>query len=262
MSVLGRIGARIRWQRVPIGDVRITEPGAEVTHALAFVLFYVGAAWLTGTAIRAWPLPLLGSASFTTDVWYALIFKIGLLLLAPLIWLHRRGYHAKDLMPGPGPGVSAFLVAYAAGFALNLLQGWGSDIGAAAGRFQPAELALRCFIGFLLPLLMAGIPEELVYRGILQTRLEATAGRLPAIVLTAVLFTAWHLPSRYLLASGVEGSAGDLRSVLLGTGAPVLVAGLVFGLLWDRYRSLPLLIAAHWGIDTLPTLGSLLGVDR
>jgi membrane protease YdiL (CAAX protease family) len=35
---------------------------------------------------------------------------------------------------------------------------------------------------------------------------------------------------------------------------------LVFGILWDRYRSLPALIAFHWGIDTLPTVISLLGV--
>jgi hypothetical protein len=48
---------------------------------------------------------------------------------------------------------------------------------------------------------------------------------------------------------------------LLATGVPVLVVGLVFGLLWDRYRSLMPLIAAHWGIDTLPTMVSFLGID-
>ncbi len=116
-------------------------------------------------------------------------------------------------------------------------------------------------MGVVLPLFMAGIPEELVYRGILQTRLELLLGRAPAISITALLFTAWHLPTRFLLAQGIEGSAGDLGSVLMGTGIPVLVAGLIFGLLWDRHKSLLPLIAVHWGIDVLPTVISLLGVD-
>jgi membrane protease YdiL (CAAX protease family) len=64
------------------------------------------------------------------------------------------------------------------------------------------------------------------------------------------------LPSRFLLSRGVEGEAGDFLSVVLGTGVPVFVAGLFFALHWDRYRNLPLLMALHWGIDTLPSLSS------
>jgi len=79
-------------------------------------------------------------------------------------------------------------------------------------------------------------------------------------VLTVVLFTAWHVPSRYVLAHGVEGEAGNLRSVLLGTGAPVAVVALVLGVGWDRYRNLPVLIGLHWGIDLLPVVGSMLRI--
>lgn len=74
------------------------------------------------------------------------------------------------------------------------------------------------------------------------------------------LFTAWHLPTRYLLATGVEGTAGDLPSVLLGTGLPVFIVGLILTLLWDRHRKLVPLIAVHWGIDTLPAVSALLHV--
>lgn len=104
----------------------------------------------------------------------------------------------------------------------------------------------------------AALPEELVYRWALQTRIERIWGRLAAILLAAVLFTAWHLPTRYLLASGAEGRAGDLASVLRGTGLPVLVVGLSFGWAWDRWRNLPALVALHWGIDTLPSVASIL----
>ncbi len=111
-----------------------------------------------------------------------------------------------------------------------------------------------------MPLFTAGLPEEIVYRGFLQTRLEATRGRPTAILVTAVLFTAWHLPSRYLLSRGGEGQAGDAVSILLGTGLPVFIVALIFGWAWDRYRDLPVLIAVHWGVDSLPTMSSMLGI--
>jgi len=43
---------------------------------------------------------------------------------------------------------------------------------------------------------------------------------------------------------------------------PVLIVGLIVGVLWDRYRRLLPLIALHWGIDTLPLISSILGIER
>jgi len=147
------------------------------------------------------------------------------------------------------------------GVSINLLQGHFSFILEVADNFSASEFIIRVGIGFILPLLMAAIPEEFFYRGILQTRIEQLLGRIAAIVITVLLFTAWHIPTRFLLSQGVEGYAGDFGSVLLGTGVPVLIFGLLFGLLWDRYRNLLSLIAFHWGIDTLPILISMVGVD-
>jgi len=96
---------------------------------------------------------------------------------------------------------------------------------------------------------------------VLQTRLERIWGRLPAILVTTLLFTAWHLPTRFLLAHGAEGQAGNIVSILLGTGIPVAVVGLIISWMWDRNRNLPLLIALHTGIDTLPVLSSLLKIQ-
>ena len=78
------------------------------------------------------------------------------------------------------------------------------------------------------------------------------------LVASVALFVAWHLPTRFLLAHGVEGEAGDLGSVLLGTGVPVGIVGLIFALGWDRHRNLPALIALHGGIDSIPIVASML----
>jgi membrane protease YdiL (CAAX protease family) len=94
----------------------------------------------------------------------------------------------------------------------------------------------------------------------LQTRLEKVAGRLVAILVSVTLLTAWHIPTWYFLSRGVKGTAGDLMSVVMGTGIPVFIFGLIFALFWDRYRSLLPLVAARWGVDILHSNLSFLGI--
>ena len=253
-------GALLR-QRVPARAMVIRQPRAESVQLVAYALLYVGLSYLTGLAIRRHPLPIVRGAYFTHDAWYAVGFKLGALLLVSLLWMRWRGYRVRDLSPGwrLGPRTAAVAAAaFVAGALLNVQH--AAAIRAASAHFGAGELALRAGAGLLLPLLTAAIPEELYYRGLLQTRLERTTGRLAGVLVTAVLFAAWHLPSRYVLASGVEGRAGDLASVVLGTGVPVFVVGLVFGVLYDRHRQLVPLVAAHWGIDAVVGVAAFLGV--
>lgn len=250
-------------QRLPAGAMRIIEPARETRLAVGFALVYVAVSAVTGLIQRVWPHPLWGATSLTADATYAIGFKICLLLTLPALAIRAAGYRWEDLLLGWRASPRA-VGTLAIGFALGALINAGllGPIRAATEALPPAEALARIVTGGGLALLSAGIPEELVYRWGLQTRLERSWGRSPAIVATAVLFTAWHLPTRYLLASGVEGTASDLGSVLAGTGAPVLVVGLLFGLAWDRWRNLPMLIAVHWGIDVLPSVASLVGIDR
>lgn len=246
-------------QRLPVHDIRILDPGRETRIALAFAFAYLGASFVTGLVERAWPLPLGGSTALTTDATYAFGFKIGLLLVVPALWIRRVGYGAEDLLLGWRPtarSLGTLVVAFFAGFFVNTA--WLAPVREAAAALPPLEAAVRVGFGCLLMLFMAGLPEELVYRWGLQTRLERVWGRRSALLFTAVIFTAWHIPPRYFLATGAEGEAGDLGSVLLGTGLPVLVVALVFGWAWDRWRNLPALVAIHWGIDSLPSIASFL----
>ncbi|MGW8266683.1 MAG: CPBP family intramembrane glutamic endopeptidase [Longimicrobiales bacterium] len=254
---------RLSWQRVPVEAMRIGEPGREAVAATLYAVFFVGLSGATGLMIRAYPLPILGAASLTDDFWYVFVFKFLFLFSIPLCWFYRKGYRLRDLTPGWQADPRHLLVlalCLFAGLSVNLLQGRFGMIREAADGFSPGALALRMGLGVFIPLLQAGFPEEFFFRGILQTRLEKVRGRAFAISVSLILFTAWHIPTRYLLAQGVEGSAGDLMSVVTGTGIPVLLFGLIFSLCWDRYRSLLPLVAAHWGVDILPSVISFLGV--
>lgn len=246
-------------QRVPTAALRFRDLPGETGWLLRFAVLYVLASLATGLAIKFFPLPFLGATSFTQDLWYIIGFKLVLLLALPLA-IHRRwGYRLRDLLFGwrlTARSGLVLLACYSAGVLVNA--GRLAEVESGWAQHGTPDAIMRVGLGVVLAFVMAGIPEEVVFRGLLQTRLEASRGRLYAIVVSVLLFTAWHLPTRFLLAHGVEGEAGDLGSVLLGTGLPVGIVGLAFALAWDRWRNLPALIAIHAGIDTLPILSSML----
>ncbi len=246
-------------ERLPVAAIRVVDTAREVPLALAFALLYIGAAFPTARVVRDWPHPIWGATLFTSDAFYVFVFKVGLLLVVPLVGLRSLGYGTADFLlrwrPSPR-SVLVLVLAFAAGLIVNV--SWWHQITAATSTYPAPVAILRVVVGCIVVLVAAAIPEELVYRWGLQTRLERAWGRLPAIVTTVVLFTAWHLPTRFLLAQGDEGKPGNLASVLVGTGIPVFVLGLAFGFARDRWRNLPALVAFHWGIDTLPSVASFL----
>jgi len=252
----------ITWQRASIDQILIRRPRAEARILLAYCVFYVALSAATAIWIAGHPAPLLGATSFTQDLSYLFGFKLAALFLVPLAVFYAAGYGIQSLQAGWRPtraGMVRIGLAIAIGLAIN---SWHfSGIGRAAAEKGLVASAPLFALAFALPLLTAALPEEFVFRGLLQTRLERVGGRLVALVTTAILFAAWHVPSRYLLASGVEGQAGDLGSVLVGTGLPVLIVGLIFGLLWDRYRNLPMIVCLHWAIDVPPAASSLFGIS-
>lgn len=250
----------ITRQRVPASSIYFKSLHKEIRILLAYAIFYIIAAYLTAIAIREFPLPLLGSHYFIQDLWYSLVFKIILLLLVPgIVYFFIWKYRFKDLLLGLKPTAANILLTILfvlAGFFLNT--GHIKSLSANIPLFTDAHL--RIFMGVMMPLFIAAIPEELFFRGYLQTRLEKKWNRLSAIILTNILFAAWHLPSRYLLSEGVEGLSGDLSQVLLHTGLPVFIVGVIFSFHWSRARNIILLILTHWAIDILPSLSGYFNI--
>ena len=250
----------ITWQRVPADQLTFKDLDQECKALLGYSVFYILLAVGIGKLIQVVPLPILGAADFIQDLWYALVFKLIFLQLIPCILFFKIwNYSSKDLLLDLRPNLFSWIKGI-----LLILAGFGLNVRHIPAIMEQATLVdyptLRWLIGILLPLLIAGLPEELFFRGMLQTRLEKRWNTPLAILVSGLLFTAWHLPSRFFLASGVEGQAGDWSSILLGTGIPVLLVSLFFGWHWARYRNLPLLICTHWAIDILPSLSSFFGI--
>jgi len=250
-------------QQVRAQEMRISRPQQEATWLMLYAVFLVMAAGGTGMLILWKPAAILGAVYFTQSYWYVVLFKLVLMLGLPWTWFAASGYSFRDLQPKwrlTAKSGAWVVVAFAAGYFLNA--SYIGQIHAAIQGGLYTDVGLRVGVGLLVPLISAGLPEEFYFRGLLQTRLEMVGGRVFAILTSVTLFTAWHLPSRYLLAKGTEGVAGNFWSVALNTGAPVFLVGLIFAPLYDRYRSLIPVIALHWGIDTLPHMASFFGINH
>lgn len=252
----------ITWQRIPADQIGFKNLEQESRTLILYSLFYILLAFGVGNLIIHFPQPILGAKEFVQDFWYAAVFKFSFLFILPsLIFFKRWKYGIQDLLFGLKPKIEMVIngaLLITIDFLLNIRH--ISRVSEAMPSFEDAEF--RLILGIVIPLLIAGLPEELFFRGMLQTRLEKLWNTPIAILVSGLLFTAWHLPSRYLLANGVEGQAGDWVSILLGTGLPVFLVSCFFGWHWARYRNLPLLIGVHWAIDILPSLSSFFGVSN
>ncbi len=100
-------------------------------------------------------------------------------------------------------------------------------------------------VGATLTFFTANVLEEVFFRGMLQTRLEALFGRWPGILLASLLFAWLHLPTH-----GQGGLPLTLGAIVAFQG----MFGVFTGYLWSRYRNLWAPIAAHTAMNTLPLL--------
>jgi uncharacterized protein len=102
----------------------------------------------------------------------------------------------------------------------------------------------------------AGVTEEFLFRGLLQSRLAAWLGSAPfAIVTMAIVFALVHVPGFYL--RGGEEIARQAQTlpqmIALAVGAIGPIA-LMLGVLWHRTRSFLLVVLVHGAIDAMPAV--------
>lgn len=229
--------------------------GAEGVSVLAYLaVFAVAVLGFGFSAINtAWPAEPAQSA-------VKLAVKLLTMVALPVALLALFGHRWRDTL-APGwrwdrhgralIGVGLALLAFQAVFGRGLH---------GLGALDPtlATLAWAIPLCFAWQTLEAGLCEEVLFRAVLQTRLAALLkSELAAICIGALLFGLAHAPGLYLRgASLMEGA--DAHPTLLWSAAYSIAivspAGLLFGVLWSRTRSLALVVVLHGLTDTLPGL--------
>ncbi|WP_237421675.1 CPBP family intramembrane glutamic endopeptidase [Gordonia sp. SID5947] len=188
----------------------------------------------------------------------AAVLLVAATRLAGLRW-REMGLSRSELRAGVPYAVAAVVVVFAVVSVAVAIpatrQFFLSD------RYDSAsEAALAALV--VIPL-QTVLPEELLFRGILQGTLARLFGVRATLGLGALAFGLWHISSSLGLTSGNAGLSGVLGSGTLGQVAGILgavvataAAGLVLG--WLRYRADSLLapIALHWALNAIGAIGA------
>lgn len=128
--------------------------------------------------------------AFTTAAFeIGLVLRLGMVRVARLSFAEVgwRGFAPRDVAIGL-LGFAGFAVVVIASFAAGDSLGGALDyvVDKIAG-YTPQQRAFFAIMG-----LVAAIPEETIFRGILQPTLQAKLGRWPGLILGAAIFSVYH----------------------------------------------------------------------
>lgn len=208
-----------------------------VIVAWAAIVLGLGAVWGWITvAQRLSDRITFTSVGAATAAFNALIFG-PLIVLALVLGVASQ---VRVLRAGEAPGrwLGVGLAAGAAGLLITVLFSW---LNGALVPGEPASTAAELIgLGIGLTAFQVGA-EEVLFRGWLQPALTARTGTVAGIVLTALVFGAFHIVG--------GGAQAPISLVNLALG------GLLFGLLAQRSGGLLAPFAAHFAWNAIEDLG-------
>jgi uncharacterized protein len=119
-----------------------------------------------------------------------------------------------------------------------------------SGRAGPT---VPTYLQLIVLLLGVALPEELAFRGLLQTQLRAAFPPGKAIVIGGFCFASWHMVVNLVTLGELGLSTNDILSVgfYLGQFMLLVLTGLAFAFLRERSGNLTGCVAAHWLADAL-----------
>jgi membrane protease YdiL (CAAX protease family) len=239
----------------------VARPRAESVVILGYLLFYAFVLFgpVSGMVKKAFaPGPLQEFA--------VLAYKWTVHLVIPALLIRAAGGQLKEIFDAGlrrrgvlltmaiFSGVLIVVVALLNSL-FDQLGAKGISVVAAAGWIVAAWIWMA---------LEAGVTEEFLFRGLLQTRLSAWLGSAPmAVVLTAIVFALVHVPSLYLRGGAVVAKqAANLPQVIalsIGALGPIAI---MLGTLWSRTRSFLLIVVVHGAMDAMPYVEEMIGIWR
>jgi uncharacterized protein len=123
-----------------------------------------------------------------------------------------------------------------------------------------ATLAWVAPVSFVWIAIEAGLNEEFLFRGVLQTRLTAWfRSAWAGVFVTSLIFGVAHAPGLFFRGGpGVDGWSTDPLQVIAFTVAVLTPISLLFGLIYARTKSLLLVVLLHGLVDVLPNMADFI----
>jgi len=191
--------------------------------------------------------PILGIVSFDTDMpkLWGLRIPYGLVAAYILVLVQvRRGIAISFRRPDKSD-LAVFLRTLLAVLAIVVPLGIGTGfLNPGLNAFRSASLGVLGVI-CLNVLLKAALPEEVIFRGHIQSLLENRFGMIFGFLAASVIFGLSHVVHRVTTAYGVFNAPNWCYACL------ATICGLGYGYLYMRTRSLFLPMALHLVVDVV-----------
>lgn len=198
--------------------------------------------------------------------WLVILYKLLIHIVLPLGVLIAVGGTVGPLFSGASFGWrQALLLLVMAGLMFGLLAVVSPSIRHIAETGLSLSAALPWIMGaWLWVSIEAGLCEEALFRGLLQTRLAAWTGSpVFAILAVSIVFALSHWPGLYLRGGpGTDGWSTNPIQVAAFTIATLTPLSILFGILWQRTRNLILIALIHGAVDALPYTAEFIGIWR
>lgn len=231
---------------IPVANPRKESLGL-LAYLAIYALLFIG--WGIG-ALKTAIAP--GQAQETAMLAYKLIIHVGL----PVLVILTLGGAIRPLLTA-GIKDRRWWIAFI-GLSI-ILFGLLAVVSPSLSQIGALKLALPAAIlsvlgAWLWMSLEAGLCEEFLFRAVLQTRLAAWfKSPVVAILLVSLVFALAHGPGLYFRGTpDTDGFSTDPVQVAAFTIAALSPISILFGVIWQRTRSLLLVALLHGAVDALP----------
>jgi membrane protease YdiL (CAAX protease family) len=193
-----------------------------------------------------------------------LAYKVLVQIIAPALLIYAARGHLRDIFDSGlrRPGVAVTLVLFSAIMIVAVAMLNSSFDQLAARGLSSAAIAGWILFAWAWVAVEAGLCEEFLFHGLLQSRLTAWMQSAPlAIVATVVLYALAHVPGFYLRGGeGVAAQASGLLQIIALAFAGLGPIALLLGVLWHRTRSFLLVVLVHGAIDAMPAVDKMIRI--
>jgi membrane protease YdiL (CAAX protease family) len=208
-------------------------------------------------AVLGWGFSALNSAVATEpgQSIAQLVLKLATMVLLPAWLFLRLRIGMRPTLRAPRLWVTALVMGMAY-LALQAVFGRGL---VTLGELAPTATTLAWAIPacWLWQTIEAGLCEEVLFRRLLQEKISlATGSQVAAVAWASLLFGLAHAPGLWMRGGHLmEGVAHATPTWAVAYSIVMIApAGIAFGVLWARTRSLWLLVPLHGLVDLLPQL--------
>lgn len=167
-------------------------------------------------------------------------------------FLRIRTPNRWDVVAIVGGLIGAFLVVVGFSILMELLDpfGTGGEGETHSGIEEGREHPILLLLGIPIALLLTGPGEELLFRGVIQSRLVESFSTVTGVLLASLVFGIVHLPV-------YAGEALGPTTISLGT---VTLLGLYFGVLYELTDNLVVPAVIHGAFNAVVSLSNYLAV--